>query len=152
MTKRFSAFTDEQADQLREQETQDVHRVMVVLALLVVALALGFGYGLKLVADASSQADSAFRASQQVIRERAADARKLAAENQKKATESAQSAYAACRRQQESQPITRDFLRLLRDMSTTPQLRREYHHLHDEIEATQAFQIPKCVKPPKGTS
>ncbi len=152
MTKRFSAFTDEQAEQLRAQENQDVHRVMVVLAMLVVALALGFGYGLKEVADASSHADSAFRASQQVIRERAADAKKLAAVNQKKADESARSAYAACRRQQESQPVTRDFLHLLRDMATTPLLRHEYHHLHAELEAMHAFKIPKCVKPPKGTS
>jgi len=145
MTKRFSAFTDEQAEQLRAQEINDVHRVMVVLALLVVALAIGFGYGLKRVADASDRADSANRAVAALNRERSVEAKTSA-------RKAAESAYAACRRQQESQPITRDFFHLIRDLSLTVRLDREFRKLHDELVASKAFDVPKCVKPPKGTS
>lgn len=145
--KRFSAFTYEQARQLFEARLHDVKRIIVVVSMLVVALALGFGYGLQRVADASSQADSAFRASQQIIRDRAADAKRLAAENQKNAAESARTAYAACRRQQEATLAQRKQVHVLL-ADPDPHV----HHLavayNRFLTAQHLLDVPDCPKPP----
>lgn len=145
---RFAHFTEDQRHELDALWKT----VIALVVILLLGIAIGFGYGLKLVSDSSDRADTALRASNQVIRDRAADARRLAAENQKKAEASARSAYAACRRQQESAGTTREFFHLIRDLSVTPSQHAEYRQLHDDLKAKHLLDVPKCIKPPKGTS
>jgi hypothetical protein len=148
--RRFTAFNDDQSHQLVQARLHDVRRIILVVSLLVVALASGFGYGLYLVADASSRADSAGRAAAQIIRDRALEAKQLAAANQKKADEGARLAYAACRRQQEA---TQAGLIGVHVLLADPdphvhQVAVRYYHF---LNAQHLLDVPDCPKPPKGS-
>jgi hypothetical protein len=145
--KRFKAFTDEQAQQLAKALNDYWKNVSLVVSLLFVGVVLGFGYGLKVVSDSSHDADAALRAANQVIRDRATDARRLAAANQKNAIESAKTAYAACRRQQESTQAARIGAKaLLADPDPNA------HHLairyYRFLNAQHLLDVPICPKPP----
>ena len=140
----FEGFSEEQQLALNEALDELRRAVLIVVVMLILGVAIGFGWGLKLVADASDRADSANHAVAVLNKDRSAEAKKSA-------HKAAESAYAACRRQQESQPITRDFFHLIRDLSLTVKLTAEFRQLHDELVASKAFDVPKCIKPPKGT-
>jgi len=146
--RRFPAFTPEQRRQLVAARRNDVRRVIVVDVMLVVALALGFGYGLQRVSDASTRADSAGKAVAAINRQRSTDAKETA-------HKAAVTAYATCRRQQEQQPVSREFFHFLKDVAAAvqedPSLRVEYQNLHHDLQARGLLEIPKCQKPPKGT-
>jgi hypothetical protein len=139
--RRFTAFTE----QLQEARHRDVRRVLVVDAMLVVALALGFGYGLQRVSDASDRADSANRAVAALNKNRSIEAKNTA-------HNAVVAAYAACRRQQESQAITRQLYHFLGHVADSdPKLQAEFDHLYADLQARGLLEVPKCQKPPKGT-
>lgn len=143
--KRFTQFGRTQAEELANAINEVWYKILIVVLLMLVGMAIGFGYGLKLVADASHRADTVARDLSNLNRQRALEAKESARKAQA-------SAYATCRRQQESQPVTRDFFHLIRDLSVTAEQRHEFRHLHDELVAQRAFAVPKCIKPPKGAS
>lgn len=148
--KRFEHFTDDQAHELARARKDDYRRVALLATLLVCALALGFGYGLNRVSEASDHADAASRAAAQVIRDRALDAKKIAEETTKKAAENARTAYAACRRQQESTHAARVGVKVV---LADPDPR--VHHLalqyRQLLDTQHLLDIPDCPKPPKGS-
>jgi len=148
--KRFAHFTPDQQEELQHASDNLVRRLIQVICILVVALAISFGYGLKVVADTSHHADTALRTAAQISRERAADAKKIAEMNARKARQSARSAYAACRRQQRTAANGRAFIHLAiprYDPTRPAALQAQVDRFYAKLKAEQAFKIPECPKP-----
>lgn len=147
--KRYAHFTQEQARDLWLARHHDVQRIVVVVVLLVVALAVGFGAGLWKIQDAYRQADAASRAAQQIIRERAVEAKLQAVESEKRIHDNAVTGYAACRRQAETAIALRLEAHIL-TATTDPAIHTKALAYHRFLKAQHLLDIPQCPKPPKG--
>lgn len=146
---RFDSFSPGQREQLQREFDSIVKRVILIAAVLVVGGSIGFGFALKGIHDASDRGDRASARAASVNRHLIHDANVRAAESKKQAALSAQTAYAACRRQQEGVIVSREFFALLRpalDAHNDPRLVDKLFH---DIAAQHTFELPKCVKPPK---
>ena len=148
---RFTAFSGDQADQLAHELDNLWKRAAMLIAILAVGGALGFGWALKGIHDASDRGDRASARAAAVNRRLIHDANQRAADSRAQAEASAKAAYAACRRQQESVVVSREFFAVLRPALVAHNPPWLVHKLFHDIDAQHSLEIPKCQKPPKGS-
>lgn len=149
MPDRFPSFTEDQSHEIAAAVNDLWKRVAILVVIIAVSIACGLAYGLHGISDARARGDAANRLALQVNRQLIRDANKRAFESRKAAAKSAKTAYAACRRQQESVVISREFFAVLRPALEAHNPPRRVAKLYADINAQHAFDVPKCVKPPK---
>jgi hypothetical protein len=155
---RFNAFTPEQARQLAGERNRLEHliaywwkRIVLGVAILLIGLALGVVAAVHEIDDARAHGDRANALAAAVNRRLIHDADQRAADAKAAAAKSARTNYATCRHQQESTVISREFFDLLKPALLAHNLPRDVAQFFADLAAQHAFDVPKCVKPPKGS-